>query len=47
MGEFRQGKMLTCDRKPEVDLEQRLSERGDLEKVTVFLRWLITLISSL
>ena len=34
MGEFRRVKILTCDRKPEVDLEQKLSEPGDLEKVT-------------
>ena len=34
MGEFRRGKILTCDRKPEVDLEQNSSEPGDLEKVT-------------
>ena len=34
MGEFRRGKILTCDRKPEVNLEQKSSEPGDLEKVT-------------
>ena len=34
LGEFRRGKILTCDRKPEVDLEQKSSEPGDLEKVT-------------
>ena len=34
LGEFRRGKILTCDRKPEVDLEKKSSEPGDLEKVT-------------
>ena len=34
VGEFRRGKILTYDRKPEVDSEQKSSEPGDLEKVT-------------
>ena len=33
LGEFRQGKILTYDLKPEVDLEQKWSESGDSEKV--------------
>ena len=34
LGEFRRGKILTYDWKPEVDIEQKSSEPGDLEKVT-------------
>ena len=35
MGEFRREKILTCDRKPQVDLEQKSSEPVDLEKLKV------------
>ena len=34
MGEFGRGKILIYDRKPKVDLEQKSSEPGDLEKIT-------------